>query len=528
MRQNNANAVVGVIKQFYQDLRASYEQGAEAGTKRMGSAASSFDLALNRGYMLPMGGAGGWRPGINMDRASDWGNTSLWSRMSQQFVRGDRATMLKQTVGQFDNAMQSVIENLRARRDLTGGGPQMLEPGAYYSGDPQDAMKAMQEWLTWDAKLQEAISKYIQQREDMLDKFSAWAKEQDAFALDQIDVAMAGIESGQGTGDMAALRASRRRLTVDLARLNSIRGNTADAWKLMAGLSSREWQENRDDTRTLLEQRSQQADRALSYISSGLLGEQYKPAALAARASANADTYGFLMGGGTQGRAAGSLLAEQVAKQAIEERQTEDARHLSALMSQYDLAKKVDDLAGSDKRKFLEASQALGMSAPQGAKAIKEQILQAAKGMYQYLLGIGAVTKANEFARDMQGFLLQDATKRQPNLAREIIATGGLSGLTEAYTSQNIGDSLNSIGWGKFPLRGRYRIGEAQLLSGTRADRIRATGAKEGEKKARLDIYGHGDDEWGQHIVEMAIDGVVKVAPQLFSARVGGMQTVTP
>jgi len=75
-----------------------------------------------------------------------------------------------------------------------------------------------------------------------------------------------------------------------------------------------------------------------------------------------------------------------------------------------------------------------------------------------------------QVARELHDFLMKDTASKkwEPHIAREIIATGGLSGLVELAISRKVAGAVNAIG--KAGLTGPY------TLSGPAAERVRANG----------------------------------------------------
>lgn len=433
-------------------------------------------------------------------------------------------------VQQMNQAIDGFREAFREGRDQLRAEGQWRWDAALQAAGGSDMTAKKQkaaELIDFYNRLNEYTGKYLEEVTALRRKMYAYGLDRLGEWMDRSNARMGAMESGRAADNRGPERAHRRRLVEYQSTLYALSGDLHNAWKALEDLNADEWATWVKETADKLEQRTSRADRALSYIEQGLLPESTREGWRKERWAGMGATYQFLQRTGPEGQKKAGQLLESAWNQEFADRMADDERHMGRLMEQYELSKKIDDLSGSERRKFLEASAALGVAAPTGAKAIKEQILEAAKKQYAFLVGIGS-NKAPEFARQMQGFLLEGATKRAPNLAREIIATGGLSGLAEASIQQLIGGGSISTGRGPLPLRGAYRIGQSRLLAGSAAERIRATGAREGEKKARLDIYGHGDDEWGNQIVQRAIDGVMVNIGRVFNAPALGMQTVTP
>jgi hypothetical protein len=124
---------------------------------------------------------------------------------------------------------------------------------------------------------------------------------------------------------------------------------------------------------------------------------------------------------------------------------------------------------------------------------------------------IGDVEGARQFEQEMARWrmgLAKDKGKSSPSIAREILSTGGVSGLTEASISQVVsGGYLGARQNGVF---GPYR------LSGAAASRVRASVSQENEKHVRIDMYLHPDAGAMDDLANAATTQVIQYLPRAF------------
>ena len=113
---------------------------------------------------------------------------------------------------------------------------------------------------------------------------------------------------------------------------------------------------------------------------------------------------------------------------------------------------------------------------------------------------------------------------RRPSIAREILSTGGVSGLAEARINRMIAGGAAYSGYRMAGATGSYWLGQGGVrLNETAASRIRAYST--GDKKVRIDIYGHWDDQASEEIAEMAVDKTLQVIPRVL-AGVGSWRSI--
>jgi hypothetical protein len=112
--------------------------------------------------------------------------------------------------------------------------------------------------------------------------------------------------------------------------------------------------------------------------------------------------------------------------------------------------------------------------------------------------------------------LLSDNEKAKPNIAREILSTGGVSGLAEAGISQVVSGGY----WG----RRQNGVFGPYALSGAAASRIRASMSAENERHIKMDIYVHPDAGTADDIANAAATKVVRQLPRAFRGVTDSLQ----
>lgn len=152
------------------------------------------------------------------------------------------------------------------------------------------------------------------------------------------------------------------------------------------------------------------------------------------------------------------------------------------------------------------------------AAPTKEEILDVAGDAYDAMMQAGQTKEARQLSLDMvrwQMGLLGGKDKRSPNIAREILSTGGVSGLAEASISQIV--SGGYLGVRRQGVFGPYR------LSGAAASRVRASVSQENEKHVRIDMYLHPDAGAMDDLANAATTQVIQTLPKAFR---GGAMTL--
>lgn len=124
--------------------------------------------------------------------------------------------------------------------------------------------------------------------------------------------------------------------------------------------------------------------------------------------------------------------------------------------------------------------------------------------IHDALIAAGELAKASQFGQDVARWrmgILDQREKPKPNIAREILSTGGVSGLAEADISKVV--SGGYIGKRMNGVFGPY------MLSGASASRIRASMSQENERHVRIDAYVHPDmgdaDDMANHLTSRVI-----------------------
>jgi hypothetical protein len=183
---------------------------------------------------------------------------------------------------------------------------------------------------------------------------------------------------------------------------------------------------------------------------------------------------------------------------------------LTSTLGEYDL--------GKDFGKLQRGQQsAMAGAAPgwfgQGASplATTQEVLSKFDELIAALENSGNEQEADRAAMDKvrwQMGQLADREKAKPNIAREILSTGGIGGLAEAEISRVV--SGGYFGRRQSGVYGPY------ALSGAAAARVRATVSNENERHFRMDLYVHPDNGAADAIAQDAVSRTIRLLPKAF------------
>lgn len=183
---------------------------------------------------------------------------------------------------------------------------------------------------------------------------------------------------------------------------------------------------------------------------------------------------------------------------------------LTDTMGQFDI--------GKDFKKLDRGQQsAMAGAAPgwfgQEAAALPsaQDVLSAFDRLADALEAAGKSTDADRVSRDKvrwQMGQMADREKAKPNIAREILSTGGIGGLAEAEISRVV--SGGYFGRRQSGVYGPY------ALSGAAAARVRATVSNENERHFRMDLYVHPDNGAADAIAQDAVSRTIRLLPKAF------------
>lgn len=199
------------------------------------------------------------------------------------------------------------------------------------------------------------------------------------------------------------------------------------------------------------------------------------------------------------------------------------------------------DMPAADMQRIQQQARALGLNtASPGSEDIwKQKVVTGFNEQLDFLsemmsTSTGAMfdgyrKQYNEVARQWQDYAMQsvdmEKQKWEPKLSREIIATGGLSGLSELMISQVVAGGM--VGRGQAGLNGPLSLG------GPAADRLRAGGgdallgvSRNGNRSLTINFNGRADDAQMEETVNRALDGTMTYLQRVFSVGVGTMRMI--
>lgn len=333
--------------------------------------------------------------------------------------------------------------------------------------------------------------------------------------------AAAGLREMAGFADMAVHLAERAKFTEIRTGKKPIEDYYGVAGKAMDVLedSTRKFAEGlRDAAQAIRDARMDIFNRqlkavgdTLSAIDAELLPESMLESARQRRDAITARMYREQMASGQDLDAAD--LARDLNMTHLREKRSDqqDAidemmEDLALLQGEYSLRRDVGDLKGRAAR---EAQASMPRLFEAGGPTIGDMV-GIGRNIYDALKAMDP-HKAEQFSQDFARWrlgLLKDQDKRNPNIAREILSTGGVSGLAEAEISQVV--SGGYFGTRRQGVFGPYR------LSGAAASRVRASTSQENEKHVRIDMYLHPDAGAMDDLANAATTQVIRTLPKAF------------
>lgn len=183
---------------------------------------------------------------------------------------------------------------------------------------------------------------------------------------------------------------------------------------------------------------------------------------------------------------------------------------LTSTMGEYDVGRDFGKLSRSQKAAL--AGSAPGWFGPAaGALPTAADVLSKFDELIMALENAGKATEADQASLDKIRWQMQqmaDREKPKPNIAREILSTGGISGLAEAAISRVV--SGGYFGRRQSGVYGPY------ALSGAQAARVRASVSNENERHFRMDLYVHPDDGAADAIAKDAVAQTIRALPRAF------------
>ncbi len=501
--------------QAWQNIEGSYQQHIARASSMMGMLAGATDTmlstgALNFGVLAKQHKVQAgypWALGAHTYRGIPFdintANMHPWQYLQQFIVQrgeGARGKEADQFLRAYDEEAQQMLRSHVLIRD-------MLREEWHRTANLQYEKKAQ----SWEEALQAKLVEYIEQRMKLVDQIRAYnIKLQDAAiakAEQYIGMIQAGFMSGESAGSWQARRAEA---VAAKARLMAAGGDTEGSEAVMTAYRYQMFQESTSAQMKGYDLLGARADRALA--------GGYSSAAWAARRQAAMGRAGVLARTGDTGGSEAVLFE-------LRQREIQDTRaalmaQIGAAQEQRGIAEQLAEASGATRRHFAKVFGAGG-----NVQQLGEYIMGRFKQLRDYLAAQGLGQEAADVWRQAQQWWLSQADKgRQPSIAREILSTGGVSGLAEARINRMIAGGAAYSGYRMAGATGSYWLGQGGVrLNETAASRIRAYST--GDKKVRIDIYGHWDDQASEEIAEMAVDKTLQVIPKVL-AGVGSWRSI--